>query len=147
MCGLNKFFALIICFMAFVLSGCVERQLTIETIPTGAYVELNDEAIGYSPVTVSFNWYGTYRIRAQKEGFETLKTSRKLDRPLGDYFPFDLFRGLIAPDTVDSYHWDFQMQELVAQNRDSLIQRAEKAQTDTEQAIDRFEENLRNEDK
>ena len=147
MSGLYKSFTITICFMAFVLSGCVERQLTIETIPSGAYIELNDEAIGHSPVTVSFNWYGTYRIRAQKEGYQTLKTSKKLDRPLGDYFPFDLFRGLIAPNTVDSYHWDFQMQELAEQDRDSLIGRAEKAQTDTEQAIVRVKENMQNEGK
>jgi hypothetical protein len=40
-------------------SGCVERWLTINTEPQGALVTLNDEEIGVSPVTVSFEWYDT----------------------------------------------------------------------------------------
>ena len=60
-----------------ILSGCVERRLTINTEPQGALVVLNDEEIGQSPVTVSFNWYGDYNVRISKEGFETLNTHRK----------------------------------------------------------------------
>jgi hypothetical protein len=41
---------------ALLLGGCVERELTINTKPEGALVILNDEEIGTSPVTVSFNW-------------------------------------------------------------------------------------------
>ena len=51
-----------------VLAGCVERKLTINTKPQGALVALNDEEIGESPVTVSFNWYGDYCVRISKEG-------------------------------------------------------------------------------
>ncbi len=54
-----------------ILSGCVERKLTINTAPPGAMVVLNDEEIGTSPVTVSFEWYGDYNVRVSKEGFET----------------------------------------------------------------------------
>jgi len=43
---------------ALLLTGCVERKLTINTEPAGAMVTLNDEQIGESPVTVTFNWYG-----------------------------------------------------------------------------------------
>ena len=45
-------------FMVFLLSGCVERRLTINTMPQGGLIVLNDEEIGTSPVTVSFNWSG-----------------------------------------------------------------------------------------
>ena len=72
------------------LSGCVERQLTIKTHPDEAVVILNDEEIGLSPVTVNFNWYGDYRVRIQKEGYETLNTHRELKGPWYDHFPFDL---------------------------------------------------------
>ena len=73
------------------LSGCVERTLTINTQPQGATVLLNDEEIGTSPVTVSFNWYGDYRVQCIKPGYEILETHRLLEAPPHDTFPFDFF--------------------------------------------------------
>ena len=55
--------------VGLLLTGCVERELTITTKPQGALVVLNDEEIGTSPVTVPFNWYGDYRVRISKSGF------------------------------------------------------------------------------
>jgi hypothetical protein len=63
------------------LTGCVERKLTINTEPQGALVILNDEEIGTSPVTVSFEWYGDYWVRISKEGYESLNTHRPLKGP------------------------------------------------------------------
>jgi hypothetical protein len=69
-------------------------------------VLLNDEEIGNSPVTVSFEWYGDYNVAIRKEGFETLKTHRKLKAPLHDGFPFDFFANTLNPNRiVDEYEW------------------------------------------
>ncbi|MHC4675882.1 MAG: PEGA domain-containing protein [Planctomycetota bacterium] len=107
------------------LGGCVERKLTINTEPQGAIVVLNDEEIGISPVTVSFNWYGDYNVRASKEGFETLKTHRKLKRPWYDYFPFDFFAQLIYPGRIaDSYEWTFELAPQKQPTREELIRNA-----------------------
>ncbi|MHC4642190.1 MAG: PEGA domain-containing protein [Planctomycetota bacterium] len=107
------------------LSGCVERQLTINTEPQGAMVVLNDEEIGISPVTVSFEWYGDYNVRASKEGFETLKTHRELKGPWYDGFPFDFFTLLNPERTVDSYEWTFELSSQQEPNREELIQSAQ----------------------
>lgn len=128
-----------ICLCGIILcvcSGCVERELTIKTIPEGARVELNDEQVGLSPVTVSFNWYGTYRLRMEKQGYQILNTNKELERPTNDYFPLDLFRDIFSPDVVDSYEWVFQLEEFSQTNRAELIDRAEKAQDDTAEAIE-----------
>ena len=109
-----------------VLSGCVERQLTINTSPQEALVVLNDEEIGQSPVTVSFNWYGDYNVRISKEGFETLKTHRKLEGPWYDKFPFDFFAQIVNPTRiVDSYEWTFELSEKELVDREELIGSAE----------------------
>ena len=108
-----------------ILSGCVERRLTINTQPKGAIVILNDEEIGTSPVTVSFNWYGDYNVRISKEGFETLKTHRKLEGPWYDTFPFDLFSLLNPERIVDSYEWTFELAPRQEISREELIQDAE----------------------
>jgi len=115
-----------ILIVSLFLAGCVERQLTIKTKPQGALVTLNDEEIGTSPVTVSFNWYGDYNVRISKEGYETLKTHRKLKGPWYDKFPFDLFAQLIIPKRiVDSYEWTFTLAPKQYPTREELIRDAE----------------------
>ena len=117
---------IVICFGVLSLSGCVERKLTINTRPEGAVVVLNDEEIGESPVTVNFNWYGDYRVRISKDGYETLNTHRKLKGPWYDYFPFDFFAQIIVPNRiVDSYEWTFELPSEQQISREELIQKAQ----------------------
>ena len=112
--------------MVLSLAGCVERKLTINTRPEGAVVVLNDEEIGESPVTVNFNWYGDYRVRISKDGYETLNTHRKLKGPWYDYFPFDFFAQIIVPNRiVDSYEWTFELPSEQQISREELIQKAQ----------------------
>ena len=121
-------FALIISgiVICIVLSGCVERQLTINTEPQGAVVVLNDEEIGTSPVTVSFNWYGDYNVLLRKEGYETLKTHRELEGPWYDKFPFDFFAQLVNPRMIlDTYEWTFELTPREEMAREELINKAE----------------------
>jgi hypothetical protein len=107
------------------LTGCVERQLTINTEPQEALVILNDEEIGISPVTVSFEWYGDYNIRISKDGYETLNTHRNLKRPLHDRFPFDLLALLSTKRKIDAYEWTFELEEKKQISREELIKNAE----------------------
>jgi hypothetical protein len=110
---------------SLLLSGCVERNLTINTRPEGALVILNDEEIGVSPVTVAFEWYGDYNVAIRKQGFETLKTHRRLQGPWYDGFLFDLFAQMLPHRIVDSYEWEFDLEEKTQISRDQLIQNAE----------------------
>jgi len=105
--------------------GCVERRLTIRTEPAGAMVELNDQQIGESPVTVPFNWYGDYGVHIRKDGYETLDTHRELKPPLHDYPPFDLLAEVVYPGRiVDAYEWTFELQPKEYPAREELIEEA-----------------------
>jgi hypothetical protein len=117
---------IIICITLISLTGCVERKLTINTRPEGAVVILNDEEIGESPVTVNFNWYGDYRVRISREGYETLNTHRELKGPWYDHFPFDFFAQIVIPNRiVDSYEWTFELEPQKEITREELIQKAD----------------------
>jgi len=108
------------------LGGCVERRLTINTNPQDALVVLNDEEIGQSPVTVSFNWYGDYNVRISKEGYETLKTHRLLKSPWYDKFPWDFFAQIVSPKKIrDAYEWTFELSPKQPPDREQLIQSAQ----------------------
>ena len=111
--------------LAVSAGGCVNRKLTINTAPQGAIVVLNDEEIGVSPVTVGFSWYGDYKVRIEKQGFETLSTHRELKAPLHDGFPFDFFAEVLWPgQIVDEYDWTFELAPYRTPQRDELIRSA-----------------------
>jgi len=114
---------------AIILTGCVERRLTIVTEPSEAVVWLNDEEIGVTPVTVGFNWYGDYNVRIEKPGYEILNTHRLLERPMHDRFPMDFFAEVLWPKQIeDAYTWDFQLQPYQAADPAELIESAHQMQ-------------------
>jgi hypothetical protein len=114
-------------------AGCVERKLTINTNPAGAQVFLNDEEIGVSPVTASFNWYGDYNITIRKQGRETLQTHRKLQAPWYDLFPFDFLTQILYPGRiVDSREWSFELAPQKEVGREELIKSAEQIKNQAE---------------
>ena len=111
-------------------TGCVERKLTINTVPVGALVWLNDEEIGAAPVTVDFNWYGDYKVRISKEGYETLDTHRKLKAPLHDAPILDFFAEVIWPGQIlDEYEWTFQLAPYRPPQRAELLNAARQMRT------------------
>lgn len=93
-----------ICILAGVclaaVAGCVEREWTITSEPLGAVVYISDIEVGRTPVTIDFTHYGNYEVILRKEGYETLKTSVKLDPPPYEWVGVDFFSE-IAPWT---YH-------------------------------------------
>lgn len=121
----NCFLAVMMAGVAAIAGGCVERQLTIQTVPAGGVVILNDEEIGETPVTVAFEWYGDYNVRVSKAGYETLKTHRELKRPWHDRFPLDFFANVLWPGTIrDTYEWTFDLKPYQEPSREQLIEQA-----------------------
>lgn len=117
-------------------AGCVERRLTILTEPSEAVVWLNDEEIGTTPVTVGFNWYGDYKIRVEKEGYQILNTHRDLPRPLEDHFPLDFFAEVLWPGTIKrDTAWTFTLQPAVNPSSDELLEQAARFRQRTESEL------------
>ncbi len=104
---------------ATILSGCVLRSLTIDSEPPGAMVYLDDEPIGETPVTTTFTYYGTRKIRLEKtdaEGrllYERKVAYEKIKPPLYQVFPFDFFSELVIPTTIKDEHYiTYQLEPL-----------------------------------
>ncbi len=120
----------VLCLAAILLTGCVERTLTIHTEPPGAVVVLNDQEIGVSPVTVPFNWYGDYWVRASREGYETLDTHRRLKPPIYDHPPLDFFTGVLWPGRiVNACEWTFDLAVKEYPARDEFIEQGQSLRT------------------
>ncbi|MEN6578773.1 MAG: PEGA domain-containing protein [Phycisphaerales bacterium] len=126
----QRWFSSALCLAVILLAGCVERTLTINTEPQGAVVVLNDQEIGVSPVTVPFNWYGDYWVRAGKDGYETLNTHRRLKAPLYDHPPLDFFAQILWPGRiVNAYEWTFDLAPQESPTRDELIEQGQSLRT------------------
>jgi hypothetical protein len=142
---ISRFISLALMFgllsASLTLTGCVERKLTINTEPAGALVSLNDEEIGISPVTVEFNWYGDYKVRISKQGYETLNTHRELKAPPHDAIGLDFIAEILWPGRiVDEYEWSFSLAPYQPPQRESLINAAREMK---EMAAAELQEGLR----
>ena len=121
------------------LTGCQQRTIRVTSEPPGAVAYLNDVEVGRTPVEVDFTWFGTYGVRLEKEGYETLLTSAEAAPPLHEEPGFDLLFMLIPGEERTDIAWHF---ELTPETRDTegLIDRAtalrEAYRPDTEDAGD-----------
>src|SRR5580704_3461621 len=95
----RKICALIACAAAG--PGCVERTMTFTTNPPGSLLYLNGEEVGRTPLTRDFKWYGTYDVAIRKEGYQTLKTTQKVDYPIYQIIPLDLVAEVLPFRFVD----------------------------------------------
>ena len=136
--GKKRRFLRVVCLIGgiFIVSGCVERKLTIVTEPAEAAVWLNDEEIGSTPVTVNFNWYGDYSVRIEKPGYEIVNTHRMLKQPAHDKFPLDFFAEVLWPGTIkDSYTWTFDLQQYRTSTPQELIDSATQMRQKADQEL------------
>jgi hypothetical protein len=79
------------CAIALVAAtGCVRRTITIKSDPPGARVVLNDKDLGVTPLTEDLEWYGWYRLRLTKPGYERIDDEVEIRAPLHLWIPLDL---------------------------------------------------------
>ena len=96
-------------FVLALSGGCVKRMLVIESDPPGAVVYLNNQEVGTTPVSVPFKWYGTYDVRLEKEGYQTLNTEQSLEQPWWEHPGPDFFAEAIPNNRVER-HWTFALE-------------------------------------
>jgi len=119
---------LVILIPALLLVGCVEREWTIRSEPEGAVVWVSGIEKGRTPVTFDFTWYGDYEVILRKDGYETLKTSIKLNPPVYEIPGIDFFSE-IAPWTYhDRRETLHVLKKAVAPTEEELKKRAREMQ-------------------
>ncbi len=117
--------AFILIMLALATTGCVEREWTLRSEPAGAIVYVSHVEVGRTPVTIDFTWYGDYEVIFRKEGYETLKTSVKIDPPWFEVPGADFFSE-IAPWTYHDRRETLHVLEMKkTPDDDSLKNRAE----------------------
>jgi hypothetical protein len=116
--------------------GQVQRTITIESQPRGALVWLNDNEVGRTPVTIPFTWYGTYGVRLEAPGYETLLTEAKVKGPPYEWIPLDLISETIWPGIKhDDQSFSYVMKKVEGVDVESLRERAEGLRRDAQTPV------------
>lgn len=103
--------------------GCgTTRTITVTSEPSGALVYLNDEEVGRTPVTVPFQFYGTYDVRLEAEGYKPLWTTHEAAAPFWEYPGPDLVGEALGGKS--ELHWNFILEPLTPGDEDALIDRS-----------------------
>ncbi len=104
-------------------SGCVRRTVTITTEPPGALVWLNDREVGRSPIEVDFDYYGTYDVRLERDGYEPMMTSGHASAPWWETVGLDLLAELTPVTLRSRVAWHYVLEPL-NDDRETLVERA-----------------------
>ena len=127
---------LLIIVTALLASGCVRRRMTIRSNPPGAMVHVDDQPIGMTPVSTSFRYYGTRKIKLVKDGYETHTAMHTFQAPWYEIPPLDFVSEALIPKEIrDERILKFRLlpQRVVTNNE--LISRANNLRLRTRQGI------------
>lgn len=104
-----------LCLCAFVplLTGCVERRISITSEPTGALVWVNDVEVGRTPTEANFKHYGKYDVRLELDGYDTLQTVGDASTPWWDFPGPDLIAEAV-PGAKSTIKWHFELSPALA---------------------------------
>lgn len=107
-------------------SGCVQRRMLITSFPEGAAVTVDHQPVGYTPVSVPFQYAGTREILLEKDGFKPVRIKQPIHTPWYLHPPFSLISENFAGREIDDTQvFDFQMEPLQQVNDQNLVDRAE----------------------
>jgi len=84
-------------FAAIVLTGCIERTLTIESTPAGAAAYIDHRHVGTTPVSVRFTDYGDHDIQLMLQGYEPYHAKLTIQQPGWAVFPVDVITEAVLP--------------------------------------------------
>ena len=135
-----------LCALAAILlvaAGCVERKMTIRSVPTGAVVWLDGERLGEAPVTVRFEQYGGRDITLSKANYERHRELVEVKPPFYQRLGPDFFFEHIWPGTlVDHQTFTFQLRPLASLAPDEPVdtEGLERGEQDLRDKLERFKE-------
>jgi hypothetical protein len=109
------------------LAGCVERRMVITTEPFGALVyDERNVPISASPADRPFTYYGKYRYKIVKDGYETLVVEEDVRPPWYEWIGLDFISETLIPWTVrDVRRFHYQLKNAVVVPAEEVLKQGE----------------------
>jgi hypothetical protein len=117
--------------VALTAVGCVERRMTIRSNPSNALVILDGQEVGFTPVSVPFNYYGVRQIKLVKDGYETKIINQHVTAPWYQKPGVDFVSEVLIPWRIrDERDYglsepEYTLQAKTMVSQDQLLQRAQ----------------------
>jgi hypothetical protein len=123
--GRGDLCVLAVCFLLGT-TGCVERQLIIESNVPNAQVYIDHEPAGPAPAYIAFGYYGKYNITIVHPGSEVFSRDIPLATPWYEYPVIDFASEVLWPFVIrDTRRYCFNLEELPKTRVDDLVVNAE----------------------
>ena len=123
MCIRDSLIVLII--VPMLCCGCVQRRMIIRSIPEGAFVMVDGQSVGSTPLSVPYTYYGTRDIKLERDGYKTINVQQRFDPQWYQTFPVSLISENFAGREIrDERVLDFTMEPKSQVQEDRLLERA-----------------------
>ncbi|MBK7876773.1 MAG: PEGA domain-containing protein [Planctomycetes bacterium] len=122
--------ALLALALSVTTSCAARRELVILSEPSGAQVRLDNQVVGWTPYTTTFEAYGTRRVTLYREGYRSQSMLVDLNPPWFGVFPFDVFSEVVVPvgwqdRHVVELHLEPESGEVTEPDLEVVLRRAE----------------------
>ena len=105
--------------------GCVQRRMIIRSIPEGAFVMVDGQSVGATPLSVPYTYSGTRDIKLERNGYKTINVQQRFDPLWYQTFPVSLISENFAGREIrDERVLDFTMEPKSQVQEDRLLERA-----------------------
>lgn len=114
-----------VALLALVFTGCVERELRVESEPTGADVYLDGKLAGKTPYSEKFIFYGTRGLLLRRDGYTPAEQLVPIRAPWYQIIPLDFIFEFVWPgDLKDLHEVRVTLEPLQEVDAESLIEKA-----------------------
>ena len=107
------------------LTGCVQRRFNIRSQPEGAFVSIDRQPVGLTPLSVPWTYNGTREIQLEKDGYKTIKVQQRIKPRWYETFPVSFLTENFSPREIrDERLMEFQMEPKTQVQGNLLLDRA-----------------------
>ena len=116
---------IVLAFVPMLCCGCVQRRMIIRSIPEGAFVMVDGQSVGSTPLSVPYTYSGTRDIKLERDGYKTINVQQRFDPQWYQTFPVSLISENFAGREIrDERVLDFTMEPKSQVQEDRLLERA-----------------------
>ena len=99
--------------------------MIIRSIPEGAFVMIDGQSVGSTPLSVPYTYSGTRDIKLERDGYKTINVQQRFDPQWYQTFPVSLISENFAGREIrDERVLDFTMEPKSQIQEDHLLNRA-----------------------
>ena len=107
------------------LTGCIQRRFIVRSQPEGAFVSIDRQPIGLTPLSVPWTYNGTREIQLEKDGYKTIKVQQRVKPKWYETFPVSFVTENFWPREIrDERLMEFQMEPKTQVQGNLLLDRA-----------------------